>query len=209
MTPLSNLDRLAEIGVLPVVVIDDETRALPLALALSDGGVLCAEITLRTPAALASLRAMAEAPNFLVGCGTVLSAEQVDLAVDAGAGFIVSPGFDDTVAARARDRGVPYIPGVGTATEVMRARSSGLVVQKLFPAAQLGGAAAVAALAGPFSDVTFVPSGGVTLADVASYRLNAVHAVSTSWIAPRHDIAAGNFDAISHRAQEFTSAVKS
>ena len=209
MTHVSNLDRLADIGVLPVVVIDDETRALPLSLALSEGGVFCAEVTLRTPGALASLRAMAESPNFLVGCGTVLSAEQVDRAVDAGAGFIVSPGFDDNVAARAQDRGVPYIPGVGTATEIMRARSAGFVVQKLFPAAQLGGAAAVAALAGPFYDVTFVPSGGVTLAEVASYRLDAVHTVSTSWIAPRQDIAAGDFDGISQRAREFTSAARS
>ena len=207
MTAVDALARLGDVGVLPVVVIDDAERAAGLARDLADGGVPCAEVTFRTPAAADAIRAMAEVPGFLVGAGTVLTPEQVDVAVAAGAAFVVSPGLDDLVATRAAELGVPYVPGVATATEVMRARAAGFAVQKLFPAAQLGGAPFVAALAGPFSDMSFVPSGGVALEDAASYRLPSVLAVSTSWIAPRADVAAGRRDVV-ERARDFRRAVR-
>jgi 2-dehydro-3-deoxyphosphogluconate aldolase/(4S)-4-hydroxy-2-oxoglutarate aldolase len=207
MSAVDVLIRLSDIHVLPVVVIDDPGQAVPLARALVAGGVPCAEVTLRTPGAIEALRAMAGVPDFVVGCGTALSSEQVDASVDAGATFVVSPGLDESVADRCRALGVPHVPGVATATEVMRARAAGFTVQKFFPAAQLGGAAAIAALAGPFPDLRFVPSGGVGLAEAASYRGDAVHSVSTSWITPRDAVAAGRFDLVTDRARAFRDEV--
>jgi len=207
MTAVDALARLGEVAVLPVVVIGDAAGAAALARDLAEGGVPCAEVTFRTPAAAEAIKAMAEVPGFLVGAGTVVTPEQVDVAVAAGAAFVVSPGLDDFVATRAAELGVPYVPGVATATEVMRARAAGFAVQKLFPAAQLGGASFVAALAGPFPDVSFVPSGGVAIGDAASYRLASVLAVSTSWIAPRGDVAAGRHDVV-ERARDFRRAVR-
>jgi 2-dehydro-3-deoxyphosphogluconate aldolase/(4S)-4-hydroxy-2-oxoglutarate aldolase len=207
MSAVDVLIRLSEIHVLPVVVIDDPGQAVPLARALVAGGVPCAEVTLRTPGALEALRAMAGVPDFVVGCGTALTPEQVDASVEAGATFVVSPGLDDSVADRCRSLGVSHVPGVATATEVMRARAAGFTVQKFFPAAQLGGAAAIAALAGPFPDLRFVPSGGVGPAEAASYRGDAVHSVSTSWITPRDAVAAGRFDLVTDRARAFRDEV--
>ena len=200
MTAEQTLERLAAIGVLPVIEIDDADRADALADALISGGVACAEITFRTPAAAQAIAALAARTDFIVGAGTVLATHDVDRAVDAGAAFSVSPGFDERVVARAATRGHLLIPGVATASDVMRARGAGLLVQKLFPAAALGGAAAVSAFSGPFADVRFVPSGGVTPDTAASYRGLAVHALSTSWIAPRASIAAGDFAGIAERA---------
>jgi 2-dehydro-3-deoxyphosphogluconate aldolase/(4S)-4-hydroxy-2-oxoglutarate aldolase len=207
MSAVDVLSRLSEIHVLPVVVIDDPGQAVSLARALVAGGVPCAEVTLRTPGAVEALRAMAGVPDFVVGCGTALSAEQVDASVEAGATFVVSPGLADSVADRCRVLGVPHVPGVATATEVMRARAAGFTVQKFFPAAQLGGAAAISALAGPFPDLRFVPSGGVGLAEAASYRGDAVHSISTSWITPRDAVAAGRFDLVTDRARAFRDEV--
>lgn len=207
MSATDVLIRLAAIRVLPVVVIDDAAQAVPLARALAAGGVPCAEVTLRTPAAIEAMRAMAGVPDFVVGSGTAVTAEQVEASVEAGARFVVSPGFDESVADRCRGLGVPHVPGVATATEVMRARAAGFTVQKFFPAAQLGGAAALAALHGPFPDLRFVPSGGVGLAEAASYRGSIVHSVSTSWITPRDVIADGRFELITERARAFREQV--
>ncbi|GAA0241406.1 bifunctional 4-hydroxy-2-oxoglutarate aldolase/2-dehydro-3-deoxy-phosphogluconate aldolase [Cryptosporangium japonicum] len=198
---------LARIRVLPVVVIDDPRHAVPLARALADGGVPCAEITLRTPAAVEAVAAVAELDGFLVGAGTVLSPEQLDRVVDAGARFVVSPGFSAVLSNRASRHGVPAIPGVATASELMSARAAGHTVVKLFPAAQLGGAALVPALHAPFPDVRFVPSGGIGIGTAADYDLDPVLTVSTSWIAPRDAIGAGRFDEITARAREFRAAV--
>ena len=207
MSAIDVLIRLSTIRVLPVVVIDDAAQAVPLAHALVAGGVPCAEVTLRTPAAVDAMRAMAGVPDFVVGCGTAVTADQVEASVEAGARFVVSPGFDESVADRCRALGMPHVPGVATATEVMRARAAGFTVQKFFPAAPLGGAAAIAALAGPFPDLRFVPSGGVGLAEAASYRLDAVHSVSTSWVTPRDAIADGRFELVVDRARAFREQV--
>ena len=198
MTADETVEQLASIRIVPVVVIDDAARAPELVAALGAGGIGCAEITLRTDDGLAAIAAAASAaPEFLVGAGTVLTVEQVDRSVDAGARFIVSPGFDDEVVARAQERGVAVVPGVATGTEIIRARRAGLSQLKFFPAVPLGGVAAISALAGPFGDVRFLPSGGLTLQNAAEFlALESVFAVSGSWMASRAMIADGSFDEV-------------
>jgi 2-dehydro-3-deoxyphosphogluconate aldolase/(4S)-4-hydroxy-2-oxoglutarate aldolase len=198
---------LARARVLPVVVIDDPGRAVPLAHALADGGVTCAEITLRTPAGIDAIAAIAGLDGFLVGAGTVLSEEHLDRATDAGARFVVSPGFSARLSRYAAERRVAAVPGVATASEVMAAYAAGHRTMKLFPAAQLGGGGAVTALHQPFPDVRFVPSGGIDIGNAADYNLDAVLTVSTSWIAPRAAISAGRYDEITHRARAFLAAL--
>jgi 2-dehydro-3-deoxyphosphogluconate aldolase/(4S)-4-hydroxy-2-oxoglutarate aldolase len=198
MTSAATIEQLEAIRIVPVVVIDDAAHAADLVSALWAGGIGCAEITLRTEDGLAAIAAAAAAvPEFLVGAGTVLTAEQVDRSVDAGARFIVSPGYDDEVVARAQERGVAVVPGVATATEIMRARRAGLTHLKFFPAVPLGGVAALSALSGPFHDLRFLPSGGISLIDAAGFlALDSVFAVSGSWMASRVMIANGSFDEI-------------
>ena len=195
---MSTLETITRIGIVPVITIDDAARAVDLASALAAGGIDCAEITLRTPAGLAAIAAIAAAlPDFTVGAGTVLTSSDVDRVTDAGASFIVSPGFDDEVVDRARERGVLPVPGVATATEVQRALRAGVDHLKLFPAAQLGGRAMVDALAAPFPQVRFLPSGGVTAENAADYAASpAVFAVSGSWMATRAMIAAGDWETV-------------
>ncbi|MFF2390595.1 bifunctional 4-hydroxy-2-oxoglutarate aldolase/2-dehydro-3-deoxy-phosphogluconate aldolase [Agromyces sp. NPDC058104] len=181
----------------PVIVLDDPGHAVPLAEALVRGGIGCAEITLRTDAGLAAIAAASAIPDFIVGAGTVLTPDDVDLVVDSGARFVVSPGFAEDVVERARAIGVEVVPGVATASEVQRALRLGLSRLKLFPAGPLGGIAALNALAGPFPDVRFLPSGGVTADNAGEYLASpSVFAVSGSWMATRAMIAAGDFKAI-------------
>ena len=191
------LERLGAIGLIPVVTIDDAAHARELATALGSGGIPCAEITLRTAAGLAALAAIADIPGFIAGAGTVLTADQVDQVADAGAQFIVSPGFDADVVDRARDRGLAVLPGVATATEIQRALRAGVEVVKFFPADRLGGLPTIAALSAPFPTLTFVPSGGIGPDNAVEYlRHPAVLAVSGSWMVPRDRVAAADFDAI-------------
>lgn len=197
---------LAAIGVLPVVVIDDAAEAPELARALRAGGIECAEVTLRTEAGLPSLAVMA-AEGLLVGAGTVLDRAALDAAVDAGARFAVSPGFGAEIVDACRDRGVLPVPGVATPTEIMTALAAGLATLKLFPAAQLGGPAAIAALHGPFPEVRFVPSGGIDVDNAAEYALDPVLSISTSWITPRALIRERRFDEITERARAFRRVV--
>ncbi|GGI44040.1 2-dehydro-3-deoxyphosphogluconate aldolase/(4S)-4-hydroxy-2-oxoglutarate aldolase [Agromyces flavus] len=192
----------------PVVVLDDPARAVPLAEALQRGGIRCAEITLRTPAGIDAIAALREVPDFTVGAGTVLEPDDVDRVFDAGARFVVSPGLADDVVERAQALGVEVIPGVATATEVQRAIRLGLDRLKLFPAGPLGGTAAIRALAGPFPGVRYLPSGGVTAANAAEYLASPhVFAVSGSWMATRELIAAGDFDAIARISREAVGGV--
>ncbi|GAA1036873.1 bifunctional 4-hydroxy-2-oxoglutarate aldolase/2-dehydro-3-deoxy-phosphogluconate aldolase [Virgisporangium ochraceum] len=174
---------IAKNRLLPVVVIDDAATADPLAEALVAGGLPCAEITFRTAAAADAITAMAARGDLVVGAGTVLTPEQVDRAVDAGAKFIVSPGFSAAVVARSRELGVPVYPGAATATEIQMALDAGLTTVKFFPAEQLGGAAMVKALAAPFRQVTFIPTGGVTTDNLDRYlALPSVLAVGGTWM---------------------------
>lgn len=173
--------------VVPVIVIDDPERGPDTASALAAGGIPCGEITLRTPAALAAIERIASRhPEFVIGAGTVLTEEDVDAAVDAGARFIVTPGFDESVVHRAMELSVPIVPGVATATEIQRALKKGLSRVKLFPAGALGGVGVVQAFTGPFPDLRFLPSGGVSLANAEEYlREPSVFAISGSWMASR------------------------
>lgn len=198
---MTSLGTLEGHRIIPVIVIDDPARAGELAHALAAGGISCAEVTLRTPAALASIAAMAAVPGFTVGVGTVLSIDDLERARDAGATFAVSPGLDEAIVSRSLAWGFGILPGVATATEAMRARSLGITVVKFFPADRLGGLDTIRALAAPLPDLGFVPSGGVTADSAAAYLADpAVPAVSGSWMAPRTLVAAGDFDEIRHLA---------
>lgn len=194
--------RLAHHGVVPVVVVDDSADAPRLVEALRSGGLPCAEVTFRTPAAEHALSRLAENPDMLVGAGTVRSPEQVDRALAAGARFVVAPGLDPAVVRRCRKLGIPIIPGVATASEVTAAAGMGIDVVKLFPATQLGGPAMLTALAGPFPDMRWVPTGGIGAADVAGYLAHpAVVAVGGSWMVARSLLATRDFE----RVRELTA----
>ncbi|MBW8730794.1 MAG: bifunctional 4-hydroxy-2-oxoglutarate aldolase/2-dehydro-3-deoxy-phosphogluconate aldolase [Terrabacter sp.] len=195
--------------ILPVVVIDDADAAESLGRALVAGGIRQAEITLRTPAALEALRRMGAVPGLRVGAGTVLDADQAEAAIDAGASFIVSPGLADAVIAVCARRGVPAVPGVVTATEVMRARALGLRTLKFFPAEASGGRAAVAALSTVFPEIRFVPTGGIDAARAGEYlTLPSVVAVGGSWMVPRAALSARDFAAIESLCRQAVQAVE-
>ena len=199
-------DEIAAYGVVPVIAIDDAAAALPLADALTEGGLPVAEITFRTGAARAAIAAIADhRPAMLVGAGTVLDTDQVDAAVDAGARFALAPGLDAEVLARAAARALPFAPGIQTASELSRALRGGCEMVKFFPAAQAGGPAALAALAGPFAHtgIGFNPTGGVTLQTMGDWlALAMVRAVGGTWIATREQIAAGDWEGIAQRARD-------
>ncbi len=190
-------EMLADIRIVPVVVLDDPSGANELADALVAGGISCAEITFRTPAGLEALKSLRGRTDILLGAGTVLDAADVDLAADAGARFIVSPGFGADVAARCRERGLTAIPGVATASELQAAVAAGLRHVKFFPAEQAGGLPMLSALSGPFPEVRFMPSGGLRPDNVNAYLDHpAVFAAGGSWMVPRATIVAGDFQEI-------------
>jgi 2-dehydro-3-deoxyphosphogluconate aldolase/(4S)-4-hydroxy-2-oxoglutarate aldolase len=202
MAPTSLREQLASLKVVPVVVLDRADDAAPLADALAGGGIGCMEITFRTAAAADAIASVASRDDVVVGAGTVTTAAQARTAIGVGSRFIVSPGFDEGVASVCRERGVPYLPGVATATEVMRAVAAGLDVVKLFPAEAIGGLATVKALAAPFPDVRFVPTGGVDEARAAAYLAHpAVLAVGGSWMVPRDAVNAGDWGRIKELAR--------
>lgn len=193
----------------PLLVIDDAASAGPVADALIAGGLPSAEVALRTPASMEALREMASRPDFLVGAGTVIRPDQVGAALDAGARYVVSPGFSPAVVAECSALGVPVIPGVATATEIQAALEVGLDVVKFFPAAASGGVSALKALAAPFHDVRFLPTGGIGAVDVADYlQLPTVLAVGGSWMAPAELVSAGDFAAITRLTREAVTAAR-
>lgn len=211
MTDTAFVERLARSGVVPVIELADAEQAPALATALAAGGLDVIEITLRTPAALDAIAAIAlECTDVLLGAGTLLTPEGVADAVSAGARFGVSPGFDPAVSAAARDAGLPYVPGVATPSEVQAALRAGHTLLKLFPAEVSGGRAAVRALGGPFAalGVRFMPTGGIREPDLEGYLSEAaVVAVGGSWLAPAADVAAGRWDAITERARAARAVV--
>lgn len=200
------LDRIGAARLVPVVVLDDAGSAAPLAEALIAGGLPVAEVTFRTAAAVDSIKAMSANAEMLVGAGTVLTPDQVDAAVDAGASYVVSPGLSVPVVRRCAERGVLALPGAVTATEVQAALAEGLTAVKFFPAATSGGAPAIKALAGPFGGLRFVPTGGIGPANLNDYLgIDAVLAVGGSWMVPRADIAAGDFAKVTSLTAEAVS----
>lgn len=203
------LDHLSAARLVPVVVLDDAKDSGPLAEALVAGGLPVAEVTFRTAAAAESIRTMSRHPDMLVGAGTVLTPEQVDLAVDAGATYVVSPGLSEAVVRRCQERSVLALPGAVTATEIQAALALGLTTVKFFPAETSGGAKAIAALAAPFGDLGFVPTGGIGPNNVGDYlAIPSVRAVGGSWMVPRQAIAAGDFDSVITLTREAVAAAK-
>jgi len=197
------LDRLSAVGVVPVIVVDDVPQAELLADALLAGGLPIAEITFRTAAAADAIRAVAARGDILVGAGTVTTVEQVDAAVAAGAQYIVSPGTSRAVVERAGELGVAALPGAVTATEIQAAMELGFDTVKFFPAGTSGGPAAIKALAAPFRGVHFVPTGGVSLDNLADYlSIPAVCAVGGSWMVKPDLIKAGKSDELARLASE-------
>jgi 2-dehydro-3-deoxyphosphogluconate aldolase/(4S)-4-hydroxy-2-oxoglutarate aldolase len=199
---------IAEGRLLPVVVLNDPDHAGPLGEALLAGGLRCVEVTFRTGAAGAAIQTLAKQSELLVGAGTVLTRDQVDQAVDAGARFVVSPGFGPAVVRRCQELGVPVFPGVASATEIMMALDAGVQTVKFFPAEQLGGVAMVKALAAPFRSVRFIPTGGVTTANLAGYLANpAVLAVGGTWMVAPDLLATGQWDEVTRRSRAAVALV--
>jgi 2-dehydro-3-deoxyphosphogluconate aldolase / (4S)-4-hydroxy-2-oxoglutarate aldolase len=192
------IDAIGDARVVPVVTVDDARDAPHLASALVDGGLPVVEITLRTPAAIDAIRrATAQVPGALVGAGSVTSAAAADDAIDAGARFIVSPGLHEGVVAAAGRRGVAVIPGIATATELMRAVNLGAEVVKLFPAEVVGGVGMITALSAVWPDVRFMPTGGISATNAREYlAVRQVLAIGGSWMVPRSAVASGDWASI-------------
>ncbi len=197
-------ERFAELKVVPVVVLNDVKDAAPLAKALVEGGLPCAEVTFRTEAAAESLRIMAEAyPDMLVGAGTVLTTEQVDKAVEAGAKFIVSPGFDPEIVDYCIEKNIPVFPGCATPSEVAQAVKRGLKVVKFFPAEQAGGLAMIKAMAAPYNMLKFMPTGGINTKNLKEYlACDKILCCGGSWMVKGDMVEAGEFDKIKKLTEE-------
>ncbi|WP_103530909.1 bifunctional 4-hydroxy-2-oxoglutarate aldolase/2-dehydro-3-deoxy-phosphogluconate aldolase [Streptomyces sp. SM11] len=190
--------------VVPVVVLHDAADAVPLARALVAGGLPAIEVTLRTPAALESIRAMAaEVPGAVVGAGTVISPQHVRDTVDAGARFLVSPGWTDALLEAMKASGVPFLPGVSTTSEVVALLERGVREMKFFPAEAAGGTAYLKALSAPLPQARFCPTGGISLASAPSYlALPNVGCVGGSWMVPGDAVAAKDWDRVARLAAE-------
>lgn len=202
--------KIEELGVVPVVVLEDAKDAKPLAKALCEGGLPCAEVTFRTSAAEESIRQMTEAyPEMLVGAGTVLTTEQVDRAVAAGAKFIVSPGFDPEIVDYCLKKEIPVFPGCITPSEIAQAVKRGLKVVKFFPAEQFGGVATIKALAAPYVGLKFMPTGGVSAKNLKDYlSCKSIIACGGSWMVKGDMIKAGEFDKIKSLTEEAVALAK-
>ena len=204
------MKQLQKIGIIPVVVLDRAEDALPLAECLMKGGLPCAEVTFRTAAAEESIRRMAKAfPEMIIGAGTVLTTEQADRAIDAGSKFIVSPGFNPKVTEYVLKKGVPMTPGVCTPTEIEAALQFDLDVLKFFPAEPSGGLKMIKALAAPYVGVCFMPTGGISAANVRDYlAYDRIVACGGSWMVKKDLIKAGKFDEIEAMVREAAQIVK-
>jgi len=198
------MESMKQSVIVPVVVIEDAKDAVPTAKALLAGGINTMEITLRTSAAMESIRRVsAECPDMIVGVGTVLNVDQAKAAVAAGARFVVSPGFDKKTVKWCISNNITVTPGCVTPTEIMAARNLGLRVVKFFPANVYGGLNAIKNLAAPFTDMQFLPTGGVNTDNISEFvESPAIFAVGGSWVCKKADIAAGNFDKITQLCKE-------
>ena len=208
MNPI--LEQLSKFGVVPVVVLNDAKDAEPLAKALCDGGLPCAEVTFRTAAVEESIRTMTEKyPEMLVGAGTVLTTEQVDRAVAAGAKFIVSPGFDPEIVDYCLEKEILVLPGCVTPSEVAQGVKRGLKVLKFFPAEQYGGVATIKAMAAAYVGIQFMPTGGINPKNVKDYlACDKIFACGGSWMVKGDMIEAGEFDKIEALTKEAVAIIK-
>lgn len=203
-------EKIAEFGVVPVVVLEDEKDAESLAEALVRGGLPCAEVTFRTEAAEESIRIMTgKYPDMLVGAGTVLTVEQVDRALNAGAKFIVSPGFDEEIVDYCIGSEIPVFPGCITPSEIAKAVKRGLRVVKFFPAEQFGGVDTIKALAAPYTNVRFMPTGGVSAGNLEKYlSCDKIVCCGGSWMVKGNLVKAGEFEKIRELTAEAAALVK-
>ena len=204
------LKEMSNIGIIPVVALDKVEDAQPLAKALIEGGIPCAEVTFRTAAAEESIRIMAtEHPEMLIGAGTVLTIDQVDRAVAAGAKFIVSPGFDPEIVDYCLSKDILVLPGCITPSEVAQAVKRGLEVVKFFPAEQFGGVNTIKALAAPYVNVKFMPTGGISAKNLRDYLgFKKIVACGGSWMVKGDLVEAGEFDKIKEMTAEAVALVK-
>ena len=204
------LEKFSTFGVVPVVVLNDEKDAKPLAKALCEGGLPCAEVTFRTAAAEESIRIMSEEyPEMLVGAGTVLTIGQVERAVAAGAKFIVSPGFDGEVVDYCIEKNIPVFPGCVTPSEIMQAVKRNLKIVKFFPAEQYGGVDAIKALAAPYAGIKFMPTGGINIKNLENYlSCDKIVACGGSWMVKGELIKAGEFEKIKSLVKEAVRLVE-
>ena len=204
------MKQLQKLGIVPVVVLDRAEDALPLAERLVKGGLPCAEVTFRTAAAEESIRQMAKAfPDMIIGAGTVLTCEQADRAIDAGAKFIVSPGVNPKVTEHVLKKGIPMTPGVCTPTEIEAALQFDLDVLKFFPAEPSGGLKMIKALAAPYVGVNFMPTGGISAANVRDYlAYDRIVACGGSWMVAGNLVKEGKFDEIGRLVKEAADIVK-
>ena len=203
-------DKFEELGVIPVVVLNDAKDALPLAKALYEGGLPCAEVTFRTAAAEESIRLMHEAyPDMVLAAGTVLTTEQVDRAVAAGAKFIVSPGMNPRIVKYCVEKGILITPGCANPSDIEQALENGLDVVKFFPAEPAGGLKMIKAMAAPYVGVKFMPTGGINQNNVRDYlAYDRILACGGSWMVKGDLVAAGEFDKIKELAAEAVEIVK-
>lgn len=206
----SMLSKIGQIGIVPVIAISDVEKAVPLAKALAAGGIPCAEITFRTAEGEEAIRRIArEVPEVLVGAGTVLTTEQADRAIDAGARFIVTPGFNPRVVDHCLAKGMPITPGCSTPSDMEQAIERGLEVVKFFPAEQSGGLAYIKAVAAPYSMLRFMPTGGISAKNLKEYlSFNKVLACGGSWMVRKELIDAGRFDEITRLCVEAVAIAK-
>lgn len=206
---MNTTEKLAACGVVPVVVIEHAQDAVPTAEAMVAGGINVMEITFRTAAAADAIKAVSQqCPDMLVGAGTVITLEQCKTAVECGAKFIVAPGYDDDVVSWCVENNIPVTPGCVTPSEIMAAMKHGLKVMKFFPANVYGGLGALKALAGPFGGVKFIPTGGVSAANLAEFiKSPYIHAVGGSWVCPKAEISAHNFEKITALCREARETV--
>lgn len=204
------LKKIQEIGIVPVVVLNDAKDAAPLAKALCDGGLPCAEVTFRTDAAEESIRIMTEQfPDMLVGAGTVLTTEQVDRAVAAGAKFIVSPGLNPRIVKYCVEKGILITPGCSNPSDIEIALENGLEVVKFFPAEPAGGLKMIKAMAAPYVGVKFMPTGGINQTNVRDYlAYDRILACGGSWMVKGSLVDAGEFDKIEELTREAVEIVK-
>ena len=211
MEKLISRQVMQDAAVIPVIVLHDVAHAVPMARALLAGGIRMLEVTLRTPQALACMEAIARAvPEAVVGAGTVRSPADAQAAAMAGARFAVSPGYTPQVGKACKELGLPLLPGVATGSEIMMAQEDGFTELKFFPAMQAGGTAMLKAWSGPFGDVSFCPTGGVTLANAPELlALPNVLCVGGSWLVPTEALAAGDWARVTRLAREAVALKKS
>ena len=209
MVKKSNIEKaLSKSKVIPVIIIDDDKKALPLAETLFNSGITCAEITLRTGAAIESLKIFSQFNKFTLGAGTITNIEQLHNAINAGAEFIVSPGFDETLAIESLKNNIQYIPGCITPTEIQKAKNNSIHLLKFFPSEPYGGINTLKSLSAPYPNISFIPTGGIKINNIRKYlNLNCVSACGMSEIVDRKLIINSDFDTIARLSKKVINEI--